>query len=144
MERTATCSCGQLSVTIEGEPAHHGLCSCLECQKATGGPFGYSGYWSRSAVKTITGSYTSWRRSSDAGRWIENCFCPTCGSILFSYAEFDPTVINIPIGNFADPAFPAPAYAVWNMHRHPWVVLDPAWASYDRQPSLAPGTGESG
>ena len=30
-------------------------------------------------------------------------------------------MINIAIGNFADPGFPPPAYSVWTTHMHPWV-----------------------
>ena len=134
MERTAVCSCGQLSVTIGGEPAHHGLCSCLECQKASGGPFTYTGYWPRSAVKRIAGVYTTWRRTSESGRWLENCFCPTCGSLVFGHAEHDPDAINVSVGNFAEPSFPPPGYAIWNSFKHSWVVIDPSWQAFDQQP----------
>ena len=140
MERVAVCSCGQLSVTIEGEPVHHGLCSCLECQKASGGPFTYTGDWPKSAVKRIAGAYTTWRRTSDLGRWLENCFCPTCGSHVFGYFEQGSDAISVSIGNFAEPAFPPPTYAIWNRFKHPWVAIDPAWRSFDRQPDAGDAT----
>ena len=55
MERTAVCSCGQLAVTVEGEPAFHGICSCFECQKMSGSAYSYSGYWPKTAVSAMRG-----------------------------------------------------------------------------------------
>jgi hypothetical protein len=44
-------------------------------------------------------------------------------------------MINIAIGNFADPSFPPPTYAVWNMHKHPWVeVPESCEIRHDTQP----------
>src|SRR5947199_3145035 len=34
--RHAACSCGQLHLTIEGEPSRISMCHCLECQRRTG------------------------------------------------------------------------------------------------------------
>jgi hypothetical protein len=34
--RHATCNCGQLRLTIEGEPSRISMCHCLECQRRTG------------------------------------------------------------------------------------------------------------
>ena len=36
MTRRAACSCGQLHLTIEGEPSPTAMCHCLECQRRTG------------------------------------------------------------------------------------------------------------
>jgi hypothetical protein len=126
MERTAACSCGQLSVTVEGDPAFHGLCSCFECQRESGAPFSYAGYWPKSAVRRIGGTSSEWRRLAESGRWIDRHFCPTCGSSLYGYAEFAPDTIWIAIGNFADPGFPDPRYAVWSENKDPWVVFPPS------------------
>ena len=34
--RHAACSCGQLHLTIEGEPSRIAMCHCLACQRRTG------------------------------------------------------------------------------------------------------------
>jgi len=135
MERTAACSCGQLAITVDGQPAHHGLCSCLACQRESGSAFTYGGYWPRAAVMRIDGESARWRRIADSGKWLERHFCPRCGSAVFTYAEWAPDMVNIGIGSFADPGFPPPDYAVWNRHRHPWVTLHPDWMCHDEQPS---------
>lgn len=138
MERVAQCACGQLSVVVAGDPEFHGMCSCLACQRMTGSAFDYSGYWLKSAVKEISGDHRSWRRHAQSGRWFEQHFCKDCGSTVFSYGEFAPDMINIAIGCFADPAFPPPEYAVWNLHKHSWVMPPEGIESLDEQPNEAP------
>lgn len=133
MDRTATCSCGQVAVTVRGDPKMHGICSCLECQKQTGSTFSHQGYWPKSAVQRIAGPTTAWRRSSDAGRWVDTHFCPVCGSAVYFYVEFDPDAICIAIGNFADPGFPPPQYSVWQRHKHPWIQVPAECNATDTQ-----------
>jgi hypothetical protein len=123
MERTARCSCGQLSVIVDGDPEAHGICSCLECQKQTGSAFHWAGYWPKAAVRGIEGRATVWRRSSDAGRWTDTSFCPECGSAVYFYLESAPDYIGVSIGNLTDPNFPPPQFSGWQRYKHPWVVV---------------------
>ena len=95
--------------------------------------FGVSTYWPKSACRSIEGEATLWRRSSDAGRWLDNYFCPVCGSTVYWYAEFAPDEIGVSAGNFADPGFPAPTSAVWDSCRHPWVKLPADWPQHAKQ-----------
>ena len=133
MTRTAACSCGQFTVTVAGEPDYVAACSCRECQKSTGSVFGVSTYWPKAALRGIAGKATCWRRSSWKGRWIDNYFCPVCGSTVYWYAEALPDSIGICAGNFADPAFPAPTYAVWCESKHPWVNFPAGCRQYAQQ-----------
>ena len=34
-----------------------------------------------------------------------------------------PDAVAVPIGAFADPAFPPPRISVWESRRHPWVAV---------------------
>lgn len=43
--RTATCACGQLSVSCASEPAKISLCYCLDCQKRTGSTYGIAAFF---------------------------------------------------------------------------------------------------
>lgn len=38
--RTASCSCGQLQIEVQGEPVRVSVCHCLACQRRTGSLFG--------------------------------------------------------------------------------------------------------
>ena len=132
--RTARCACGQLTLTGEGEPAMQGLCSCLECQRATGSSVFHHGYWPEAAIRTRRGDARVWRRLADSGRWIDSHFCPVCGSGVFSFAEFAPGMVCIAIGCFADPGFPPPAYSVWERYRPVWLQPPEGCRRFDTQP----------
>jgi hypothetical protein len=138
MIRTASCSCGQLKLTMQGDPTDVTVCHCFECQKSTGSVFGVSTYWPKSACRSMEGESKLWRRSSDAGRWLDNYFCPVCGSTVYWYAEFAQDEIGIAAGNFADPSFPPPTSAVWDSCRHPWVALPADWPQEAKQGGLPP------
>jgi hypothetical protein len=120
-QRTASCACGQLSIDVEGEPDFVASCNCLQCQKRTGSVFGVSAYFSKEKVQSVSGEHKTFRRASDAGRMLETCFCPDCGSTLFWRAEAFPDLVGLAVGCFADPTFPAPTRAVWAAHKHHWV-----------------------
>jgi hypothetical protein len=53
--RTASCQCGQLSLTVEGEPALVSVCNCTRCQKRSGSAFAVSSRWNSSQVRDRSG-----------------------------------------------------------------------------------------
>lgn len=64
--RFASCSCGQLSAQVTGEPARISICHCLACQRRTGGPFSEQARFARENV-AIAGSSTQYVRKGDEG-----------------------------------------------------------------------------
>jgi hypothetical protein len=122
MTRTATCSCGQLTVTCAGEPVRVVACHCLACQKQTGSAFNVAAFFVSGAVAP-TGREETHRRASDAGYEVSLHFCPGCGSTLWWQSARAPELIAVAVGAFADPSFSAPAREVWTEHRHSWVTL---------------------
>ncbi len=120
--KTAACACGGLTVTVSAAPQFVHACACLECQRNTGSAFSYSAFFPEAAVK-VGGEFKSWRRSSEAGRWNEANFCPTCGVNVFARLEALPAMFCIPVGCFSDPDFPAPGNLYWNSKRHRWLDL---------------------
>jgi len=134
VNRTASCSCGQLSITVEGEPREVLVCHCLECQKQSGSVFLSWGYWPTSAVAAKTGEASRYRRIADSGRTVDNYFCPVCGSTVYGDSDDIPGIVSIAVGNFADPSFPPPTAAVWARHRHPWVPWPEELPEHSTQP----------
>lgn len=130
--RRAACSCGQLSLTIDGGPARISMCHCLECQRRTGAVISNQARFLRDQV-AIAGDATSWSRIAESGSQVTFRFCPSCGSTVFWESESFPEYFVVAIGSFADPAFPPPTIAVWEETRHPWVSL-PAGAPAKRMP----------
>ena len=122
MTSHAACSCGQLQLTIEGEPSRNAMCHCLACQRRTGAVISNQVRYRNDQV-TITGKSTEWKRRADSGNAMTFHFCPVCGSTVFWENAGFPGHVSVAIGNFADPSFPAPSIAVWEDSRHPWLTL---------------------
>jgi hypothetical protein len=130
MKRRASCSCDQLSVTVEGEPVRISMCHCLACQRRTGSAFGIQARFPAERV-TIEGSATKFVRVGDSGGRITFSFCPTCGATVYYELDGMPDVIAVPIGAFADPTFPPPRVSVYEDRRHPWALPQLEMEHYD-------------
>ncbi|UZF93694.1 GFA family protein [Bosea sp. NBC_00550] len=120
--REARCSCGQLRVTCEGEPAIVALCHCRECQRRTGSTYGVAAFFPRKAV-VVSGAYVDYERPADSGSRVLHHFCPACGSTVLWEPSRRPELMAVAVGAFADPAFPAPQKVVFEQHRHPWAAV---------------------
>ncbi|HEY2709385.1 MAG TPA: GFA family protein [Caulobacteraceae bacterium] len=117
--RVASCSCGQLRVTCEGEPVRAAICHCLACQKRTGSVFAVTARFPREAV-TSEGRAAEWSRQGDSGHVATFHFCPTCGSTV--WWNLGPDFIAVTVGAFADPSFPPPVLSVYDDRQHPWAM----------------------
>ena len=121
-KRTATCRCGQLRVECVGEPVRVSVCHCLECQKRSGSAFAAQARWPDEDV-VVSGDFKTWTRAADSGHIATYRFCPECGSTVAYVIEGWEGVTAVPIGAFADPAFPAPRFSVYENRKHGWVDI---------------------
>ena len=129
-QRLAACSCGQLSATVVGEPLRISICHCLACQRRTGSVLSEQARFLKENVSTA-GSFTQYQRRGDAGSLATFHFCPHCGATVWWHAEGLEDYVTVPVGAFADPAFPAPMVSVYESRMHGWVVPPPEAAHYD-------------
>lgn len=120
--RTATCRCGNLRATCVGEPVRISVCHCLECKKRSGSAFAAQARWPDAQVR-LEGEPTRWTCTADSGNRATFLFCPTCGATIAYTSEGMPGVTAIPLGTFADPAFPPPHYSVYEERKHAWVAI---------------------
>ncbi len=72
---------------------------------------------------SIAGPSKEYARTADSGNQITFHFCPDCGSTMYYQLNDALDMIAIPTGAFADPAFPAPGFSVYESRQHTWVVL---------------------
>ncbi|CAH0299866.1 hypothetical protein SRABI118_04360 [Massilia sp. Bi118] len=119
--RFASCSCGQLSAQVTGDPVRVSICHCLACQRRTGSPFAQQARFPRENV-TIAGNSGAWFRPGDEGGGATFHFCPQCGATVYYESKDLPAFIAIPVGAFADPGFPAPTVSVYEERMHAWIV----------------------
>ena len=123
-QRIASCSCGQFTAKVSGEPIRVSVCHCYACQRRTGGVFAAQARFAREAVE-ISGAGTDYVRVGDEGGRARFTFCPTCGVTVYYVAEGREDSIVIPVGVFADSSFPAPTFSVYEDRMHAWVSMPP-------------------
>ena len=122
-DREAACSCGQLQVTVRGDPIRVAMCHCLECQRRTGSIFGVQAFYLREQVRLAKGIAKRYARRADSGRTVTFNFCPECGgTVFFGNPSNAPELIAVAVGMFADPDFEKPRHSVWEKRQHPWTT----------------------
>ena len=121
--RTASCRCGQLKVTVTGDPVRVSACHCLNCKKRSGSAFAVQARWP-AEQGTVEGQSKSWVIVADSGNPGTFQFCPECGSDVHYEikGKFD-GLIAIPLGAFDDPYFASPKFSVWEERKNDWIDI---------------------
>ena len=128
---TATCACGQASISVNAMPAMHGICHCTNCKRRTGSAFGISAYFAKSAVVAQTGEtkvYALHNETHDHDQ--ERHFCIRCGTTLFWFVSTLPEMIGIAGGCFADEEMGEPTYSTTDRKRKQWLNIPEHWERY--------------
>ena len=133
--QTASCNCGQLSLSVSGDPIRVSVCHCNACQKRTGSAFGVQARYPLSQV-SFTGVSHHYQRVGDDGATITFEFCPHCGGNLWFTMDIMQDVVAIPLGNFADDTvhksqLAVPSVVVYQDRCHDWVKLQGIDEVYD-------------
>ncbi len=121
IERTASCSCGQLTARCEGEPIRVVVCHCLACKQRSGSAFSWNARWPEGKV-TVSGTAKDYVRVGDEGTPITYSFCPNCGVTVF-YRTQGMQGTAIPIGAFGTTGAPQPSITVYVNRQEPWVDI---------------------
>ena len=133
MQRTAQCSCGELHITLEGDPAITLACNCTNCQRRTGSAFGVVAYYGSDRVVAQSDTGQLFVGHSDSNRTLERRFCPNCGSTVHWEAELFPGMVGVAVGCFTDPDFPVPTMAAWHKSKLGWVDFPSDWLRMPEQ-----------
>ena len=122
-KRHASCRCGQLKVTVSGDPVRVSVCHCLNCQKRSGSVLAAQARWPSDQVAK-EGDSRTFDKAGDSGNVATFHFCPSCGSDVYYMikGKFD-GLVAIPVGAFDDPFFAKPAYSVWEDRKHGWLEI---------------------
>ena len=96
----ATCECGAVTVALRGHVTSMFQCSCLHCQKTSGG-----GHSSVILVPTeallSTGTTKSYSRPADSGATFTRHFCPECSTTVYAQSSRAPSLCIVPVGLLA-------------------------------------------
>lgn len=122
-ERIASCRCGQLRVTVAGDPVRVSVCHCLNCKKRSGSAFAAQARWPEERTQ-IRGDSKTWVMRGDSGAGADFHFCPECGTDVYYLVEGETHgLVAIPIGTFEQPFFTAPEYSVYEGRKQAWVEI---------------------
>jgi hypothetical protein len=112
-----------LTAICAGEPVRISVCHCLACKRRSGSAFSYNARFAEANV-AIEGRSKDYTRIGDEGSRIIYSFCPECGTTVHYRIDRQPGLIAIPVGAFADVAFPQPAISVYHDSRHvSWMEI---------------------
>ncbi|MEO5806842.1 GFA family protein [Devosia sp.] len=132
LDLTAGCACGAVTVTLKGQVQSMLLCSCRDCQRATG--TGHSSVaMFKAADVSISGPAKSYARTADSGAIFTRHFCPQCGTPLYGSSSRAPDRLLVPAGLFGDAAdWFAPNQLIFARSHHGWDVIDPDLPQHER------------
>ena len=124
------CHCGAVRYEMTAEVAHHALCHCTDCRKASGAP---AVAWAMAAADqvTITGKPLTYA-SSEHGRRL---FCGACGTSLFYTNDVVfPGMIDVQSATLDDPdAIPLQAQ-IQTAERIGWMTHLGDLPAFERYP----------
>ena len=129
-EREAACACGDIRLTVEGEPSLVSSCCCTRCQRRTGSFFGVTAYFRPAQVTERAGVAAEFRRGDATFR-----FCPRCGStVWWAFDDAREDILGVAGGCFADPQLPGPHRMTYAATGHPFVTSPQGIPVYEDGP----------
>ena len=132
-KRKASCLCGDLTITVVGEPKVTLACNCQNCQRRTGSAFGISAYFTNDSIVETTGDPSQYQSTTDSEKNITQSFCRQCGSTVYWQADIFRDMTGIAVGCFNDPDFPRPSATVWNRSKFHWVTFPDSCKTFEKQ-----------
>lgn len=116
---SGTCLCGQVQLSVRGEPVRTGICHCTDCRQESGSAFTFYAVW----------PVGQFERVGETAEFRGQHFCPRCGSRLFSV---DDREAEIKLGVLSPAPTPlTPTYELWVKRREPWLRPVPGAEQFD-------------
>ena len=119
---TGQCLCGDVCYTLAGEPIATAICHCKNCQRQSGSTFSLV-VIARTSKITSVGNLKTYMDTAESGAALERCFCPECGSPVFSRQPVSPGITVIKAGTFDDTTWLQPQLHIWCDSAQSWLNM---------------------
>jgi len=132
VDLSAACACGGASLRLTGKVLSMFLCSCEDCQRATG--TGHAAILlARRADVAVAGTVNSFARPSHSGATLTRHFCPGCGTPLFAQSNRAAEIVMLPVGLFGGAAaeWYVPNQLIFARSHRDWDVVAADLSRYD-------------
>jgi hypothetical protein len=124
MKIDGACTCGNITIEGEADPATVGICHCTDCQTGTGTAFRVSIPVPGATFK-MTGTPTIYiKTTADSGNLRAQAFCGKCGSPLYSTSpgEGQQAMYIVRVGILKQRDQLEPKRQIWWRSARPWVT----------------------
>jgi hypothetical protein len=124
IDLSAGCACGAVTVRLSGTVRSMFMCSCEDCQRATGA--GHSAaFLMRASDITVDGATKSFARPADSGAIFTRWFCPDCGTPLYAQSSRATELVTVPVGLLGKQASPwfQPGQLLFARTHRDWDVI---------------------
>ena len=82
------CLCGQVRLSVRGEPLRVGICHCTDCQTLTGTAFRVTVPAARESFTLLKGAPRTYlKTTAESGSLRVQAFCDNCGTPIYAAAE---------------------------------------------------------
>lgn len=127
----ASCLCGAVQFTINGDLKAPRYCHCRNCAKFAGTS---PATWAMAEMAAIRLSTPEGDISQfDSGKGLR-CFCAQCGApVWFRSLDF-PDIVAIPLGVIDDGDVPAPEMHIWVQSKPDWCAISDALPQHATNP----------
>lgn len=125
------CLCGSVRYVCAAKPIHTFFCHCLDCQKESGAPFVAEVYVPRSSVQII-GRLNRHTRIGDSGKPVHRNFCSSCGTVILTEFEVEPTNVCIKACSLDDPSWLTPEFHLYITRKQPWLTVGDELPRYEK------------
>jgi hypothetical protein len=133
MPYTGSCACGEVTLTIAGEPVQTRQCWCRQCQQtAAGGPTHNAIF--RADDVTISGELGANGYTAASGNTLTSYFCPSCGTPIYCQSSAFLWRKTVRFGALDEPHGLRPQMAIWTEDAPAWAVIDPQLEQHRQQP----------
>jgi hypothetical protein len=127
----AQCACGAVSISVTGPIKAMFMCSCEDCQKATGTGHSTVAVAEQASVE-VTGEVRAYERPSASGAAFTRHFCPKCGTPLHGFSSRASRLVSLPIGLFgADADWYAPNQLIFARSHREWDIIAEGLPRYE-------------
>ncbi|MDB5473675.1 MAG: hypothetical protein JWP99_978 [Devosia sp.] len=110
-------------MSVQGRVISMLLCSCLDCQRASGSGHSTVALVPAASLK-LSGAAKSFERPTDSGARFTHHFCPTCATPLFGQSSRAPGLRLLPVGFFAGQnEWFAPSQLIFARTRQAWDLI---------------------
>lgn len=129
---TGGCLCGAVRYEYDGEVGPAGICHCADCRRVTGSAFNVSVPMKQAQFRLVSGALKSFTVRAESGNDVTRCFCPDCGSPIYTLPPHRPDTYFVKAGTLDDPGLVRPAHQAWTRSAVAWAHIPPELPSFEK------------